>query len=186
MSSVRPCLVLPHHGEPSPVDLRHLLRQLPDDLGGQVLDFVSWRGGALTTGGRRLLYHTFQAAQNLTSVSGLARSLGVSRRALGRRFAEETLPAPSRCLQAGRILLVHLRATSTSGSLASVARDMGYPDPFSMSNQMKRIAGVRPAEARKRLGWEWLVESWLRREERRSARRRATLALSIDEERGEP
>jgi hypothetical protein len=33
-----------------------------------------------------------------------------------------------------------------------------------MSNQMKRMIGYRPTEVREHLGWEWIVEAWLRRE----------------------
>ena len=29
---------------------------------------------------------------------------------------------------------------------------------------MKRMIGFRPSEVRQRLGWEWIVEAWLRRE----------------------
>jgi hypothetical protein len=33
-----------------------------------------------------------------------------------------------------------------------------------MSNQMKRLIGYRPSDIRACLGWEWIVEAWLRRE----------------------
>ena len=33
-----------------------------------------------------------------------------------------------------------------------------------MSNQMQRLIGYRPSMVRESLGWEWLFESWLRRE----------------------
>jgi hypothetical protein len=33
-----------------------------------------------------------------------------------------------------------------------------------MSNQMKRLIGHRPSEVRELLGWEWLVEAWLKQE----------------------
>jgi hypothetical protein len=29
---------------------------------------------------------------------------------------------------------------------------------------MKRLTGFRPTDVRQRLGWEWVVEAWLRRE----------------------
>jgi len=34
---------------------------------------------------------------------------------------------------------------------------------------MKRLCDVRPLEARERLGWEWLFETWLAREMERGA-----------------
>jgi hypothetical protein len=50
-------------------------------------------------------------------------------------------------------------------NLAEVAFGLGYPDAFALSNQMMRLAGVRPALARERAGWEWPFERWLCREE---------------------
>lgn len=169
MPSLRPGFVLPYHGVPAPFDLVHLLRQKPDDLPGQMLDFMSWRGTPLSSSGRYLLHRTFEAARDLTSVSALARSFGISRRALGRRFAEDSLPPPSRCLQAARVLFAHLLSISTESNLSAIAHEMGYSDPFSMSNQVARLVGIRPLEARKRLGWEWMMEAWLRREATRSS-----------------
>jgi hypothetical protein len=49
-------------------------------------------------------------------------------------------------------------------SLHQVARSLGYPDGFTLSNQMSRLVGLRPSIARERLGWEWVVEAWLARE----------------------
>jgi AraC-like DNA-binding protein len=45
-----------------------------------------------------------------------------------------------------------------------IAARFGYPDGFTMSNQMKRLVGHRPSEVRQLLGWEWIVEAWLKRE----------------------
>jgi hypothetical protein len=45
-----------------------------------------------------------------------------------------------------------------------IALRASYPDGFTMSNQMKRLLGVRPSDVRERLGWEWVVESWIRGE----------------------
>jgi AraC-like DNA-binding protein len=94
----------------------------------------------------------------------VSRSLYVSRRALGRRLALEGLPVPSHWLQMGRLLRVAVRLQNSEATVSSVAFEHGYPDGFSLSNQMERLMGHRPSEVRRRLGWEWLVESWLRRE----------------------
>jgi hypothetical protein len=53
---------------------------------------------------------------------------------------------------------------STEDTLFTIACDLGYPDGFALSNQMHRLVGIRPTSARDCLGWEWLIESWLRRE----------------------
>jgi hypothetical protein len=45
-----------------------------------------------------------------------------------------------------------------------VAFDLGYSDGFSLSNQMKRLLGIRPRHVAARLGWEWVVECWIQEE----------------------
>ena len=97
-------------------------------------------------------------------MSGLSRSLYLSRRALGRRFLTRGLPVPSHWLHFVRILRTALRLQSTEDTLFTIACDLGYPDGFALSNQMRRLTGVRPTSARDCLGWEWLIESWLRQE----------------------
>lgn len=164
VEATRPAAVLPHHPQPAPSDVRVLLREPPPHLAAHVVDFLVWRGTSLPTDGRRLLTRTIELSRDLRSVSALARALHVSRRALGRRFADLGLPVPSHCLHFGRLLQAHLLAQFEEANLSSVASELGYPDSFSMSNQMARLLGIRPSTGRRRLGWEWMVECWLRRE----------------------
>jgi AraC-like DNA-binding protein len=174
--ATRPTCILPYHPQPVAEDIVTLLRHPPDDLPGEVTDFLTWRGLVLSSEGKQLLRHTLGASEDLRSVSGLARSLHLSRRALGRRFAESGLPVPSHCLHFGRLLQCHVRAQASAESFAQVALCCGYPDGFSMSNQMNRMLGLRPTVATGRLGWEWMVELWIRREG----------VMSVASERGVP
>ena len=87
-----------------------------------------------------------------------------TRRALGRRFLSRGLPVPSHWLQLGRLLRVAVKLQNSRDSIFSVAYEFGYPDGFAVSNQMERIIGVRPHEVREQLGWEWIMECWLRSE----------------------
>ena len=48
--------------------------------------------------------------------------------------------------------------------MAEAASRFGYPDGFALSNQMQRLLGVRPSDARRYLGWDWLVEAWIHTE----------------------
>lgn len=105
----------------------------------------------------------------LRTVSALSRSLYLSRRALGRRFLSRGLPVPSHWLHFARVLRAAIQLQNSDDSLFSVASQLGYTDGFALSNQMKRLTGVRPSTARERLGWEWLVEAWLRTEARDGA-----------------
>lgn len=160
----RPHSILPYHPEPSLNDLRTLLCRGPEDLAIEVTDYLSWRGIAVDNDTRRLIHRTIEVAGEIRSVSGLARSLYLSRRALGRRFLTRGLPVPSHWLHLGRILRAALRLQSTDDTLFTIACDLGYPDGFSLSNQMHRLTGARPSTVRDCLGWEWILESWLRRE----------------------
>jgi len=63
-----------------------------------------------------------------------------------------------------RLLRVAAKLQNTEATVASIAIDHGYPDGFSVSNQMERLIGHRPSEIRERLGWEWILEAWLKRE----------------------
>jgi AraC-like DNA-binding protein len=162
----RPQSVLPHHPKLLPEELTTLLRSEPEDLAGEFLDFLLWRGFRLDTETRRLIRMTVELSAELRTLSALAKGVYMSRRALGRRFKRRGLPVPSHWLQFCRLLRAVIRLQRSRGSVFEVACSLGYPDGFTMSNQMNRLVGVRPSEARDRLGWEWFVEAWLREEAR--------------------
>jgi len=164
LEEARPQGILPHHGTPSAEDLSCVLRQPPEDLGGEVAEYLRWRGIPLDRETNRLVRRIVALSAELRSVSGLARALYLSRRALGRRFLSRGLPVPSHWLHFSRLLRVTLRLQNSEDSVLSVGYALGYPDGFSLSNQMVRLTGHRPSEARIYLGWEWLLEAWLRQE----------------------
>lgn len=160
----RPHSVLPHHGHPSVEDLRVVLRRPPEDLSLEFMDYLTWRGIEVDLDTRRLIRKTVELSLELQTVSGLARALYMSRRALGRRFRKRGLPVPSHLLHFARVLRASVALQTSSSTLFEIARDLGYPDGFALSNQMLRLTGLRPTEVRERLGWEWIVEAWLRTE----------------------
>ena len=164
VQQLRPQGILPFHEEPRAIELAHVLRRPPIDLAADVTDYLSWRGLPIDQGMVFLIRRIVELSEDLRSVSGLARSMYMSRRALGRRFMTAGLPVPSHWLQMSRLLRVALRLQNSDASVFSVAYEFGYPDGFSVSNQMSRLLGHRPTEVRDRLGWEWLLEAWLRRE----------------------
>jgi AraC-like DNA-binding protein len=160
----RPHSILPYHPEPNPDDLRSLLRRAAEDLSIEVTDYLTWRGIVVDGDTRRLIRRTIEVAGEIRSVSALSRMLYLSRRALGRRFLSRGLPVPSHWLHFGRILRATLRLQATDETLFTIACDLGYPDGFALSNQMHRLIGIRPTVARECLGWEWVMESWLKKE----------------------
>ena len=160
----RPHSILPHHRQPSVIDLRAILSRPPDDLPGEVTDYLGWRGLTIDMETRRLIRKTVELSAELSTVNGLARALYVSRRALGRRFTSRGLPVPSHWLHFARVLRAAMRLQDSDDTLLTAAARLGYPDGFALSNQMHRLVGVRPVVAREHLGWEWLLEEWLLKE----------------------
>jgi len=161
---LRPQGILPHHPDPAASDLAQVLRRPPADLSGEVVDYLRWRGFALDRETTQLLRRIIDLSGELRSIASVSRSLYVSRRALGRRLTTRGLPVPSHWLQMGRLLRVAVRLQNSDATVSSVAFEHGYPDGFALSNQMERLMGFRPSDVRRHLGWEWLVEGWLRRE----------------------
>jgi len=173
----RPHTIVPHH--PS-LDLREtasLLSRPPEDLPADVVDYMLWRGVDINRETRHLLRRTIELSEELTTITALARSLYLSRRALGRRMKREGLPVPSHWLQFSRVLRASIRLQTTTDNLFRTAYALGYPDGFTLSNQMKRLIGIRPSEAKMHLGWEWIVEAWLRREQQADRFRRPLRTL---------
>jgi AraC-like DNA-binding protein len=164
MASCRPHSILPHVKELDPEELAAVLRRFPSQLALEATEYLVWRGIETDLDTRRLIRRTLDLSSELTTVKGLARALYMSRRALGRRFMTRGLPVPSHWLHFGRILRGSIRLQQPSSNLFSIGCDLGYPDGFAFSNQMKRLTGLRPSVMREAFGWEWVVESWLHRE----------------------
>jgi AraC-like DNA-binding protein len=164
MERCRPHSILPYQKEIDTGEITAALRRFPADFALQVADYLTWRGIEADLDTRRLIRKTLELSESLRTVSGLARALYMSRRALGRRFMTRGLPVPSHWLHFGRLLRAAVQLQDPLSSLVEVARSLGYPDAFSLSNQMSRLTGLRPSIMRECFGWEWIVETWLRTE----------------------
>ena len=160
----RPLCLLPYHDNPNPLDLRTLLASPPSDLPGAVVEYLGWRGLVFDVDLRRTIRRILELSGEVRTVSGLARGLYMSRRALGRRFLKEGLPVPSHWLQFGRVLRVALDLQAPGATLMGTAFHHDFPDGFSLSNQMKRLIGLRPSDVQDKLGWEWITECWIHSE----------------------
>lgn len=145
--------------------IRSILGQRPSNLGRTVSRYLQDRGRIISARLVDDVARIIELAPEVRSVTTLAGRLYASRRTLGRRFAAGGLPAPSHVLQFARLLHVTLAVQRDRKiTVSRVASRYGYPDGFTMSNQMKRVIGCRPSELRGRLGWEWVVECWLHQE----------------------
>lgn len=161
----RPSAIVPHHDDVDPEDMSVLIRRPPSDLPVEFTDYLAWRGIRVDRETRRIIRRTVALSRQIGTISALSRAVYLSRRALGRRFASRGLPVPSHWLQFSRVLRAVVRLQNSSDSLHNVACGLGYPDGFALSNQMNRLTGVRPSVARRCLGWEWLAECWLQKEQ---------------------
>lgn len=171
IEAVHPNGILPHHEVPHVDDLAQVLRWPPSDLGADITEYLAWRGIRVSRETRRLVRRTVELSADLRSITALSRGLYMSRRALGRRFEAEGLPVPSHWLHFSRLLRVTLRLQNSEDTVTAAGFRFGYSDGFSLSNQMHRLTGFRPSDARTYLGWEWLLEAWLRREAERGGLR---------------
>lgn len=164
MEACRPTTVLPFHETPNPREVASLVCRPPTSFATEVTDYLAWRGISLDPGTARIVRRIVELSDVVQTITALSRGLYMSRRALGRRFLSRGLPVPSHWLHLIRVLKAAVKLQNTDASLFSVACSMGYPDGFSLSNQMHRLCGIRPTEARERIGWEWILEAWLVKE----------------------
>ncbi len=160
----RPQAVLPFHEKPRPREIASVIRRPPVSLASSVAEFLDWRGFSFDPVTRSIIRRTVELSARVRTISELARNLYVSRRALGRRFLKSRMPVPSHWLQIFRILRATIKLQNSDATLFNVACSLGYPDGFSLSNQMQRLCGLRPLEVRDMAGWEWVFETWIQRE----------------------
>jgi AraC-like DNA-binding protein len=149
---------------------RALRRQLtrPADLPGDVVEWLTLRGIRLTPSIRHLLHGIFALAPHSPTVAPLLVRIGTSESSARFRLQKKCLPPPGRWLQAARALNAALHLQSRPDrALLPLALSLGYADHSALSHLLGRAFGVRPAEIRERLGWEWLLDRWLRSSVRR-------------------
>lgn len=160
----RPQAVLPFHRTPRPREIVSVIRRAPASLATSVTEYMDWRGFSLDPVTRSIIRRTIELSSTVRTISALAKNLYMSRRALGRRFQTSRLPVPSHWLHIGRLLRATIGLQNTDATLFNIACGLGYPDGFSLSNQMRRLCGLRPMEVRELVGWEWVFETWIQRE----------------------
>ena len=157
--------VLPNGPLESVEPVRMLLRSAPRDLPAAIVNYLTRRGFLQDVRARSLVGKIFELAPSVASISGLSRRLYTSRRSLGRFFESLHLPVPSHWLQFARLLYVATNLQANHNvPVFRIAIRLGYPDGFTMSNQMRRLVGCRPTDVRENLGYEWFVEEWLEKE----------------------
>ena len=164
---LHPNVVLPGGVLATPKNIRLALAGIPPQFPRTITSYL-WRHKLVTNQRVRAdIARIFELAPRVGSVNRLCHDLYMSRRTLGRHFEACSLPVPSHWLQFARLLHVVLRSQAERLAIFKIALSMGYPDGFTLSNQLKRMTGFRPSEIRNYVGFEWLVDRWLDIETRR-------------------
>ena len=150
-------------GEPLAEALRPQLTS-PDDLGDDVVEWVELRQGRpLSPAVSTLLRRIVAGAEGGAQLGELLAPLGESERTARHRLRNKELPPPSAWHQMARALHAALRVQAQPGvRLSRLALDLGFSDHSGFSRQLSRAFGVTPPGVRGTLGWEWLVERWVR------------------------
>lgn len=163
VNALRPKAVLPNGSIATPRYMRNILSLPPRDFARTITNYFVERGLLESARIRGNVARILALAPRVSSISSLVQHLCTSRRTLGRHFATAGLPAPSHWLQFSRLLYATTFLQHGNATVFQIASRVGYPDGFTMSNQMKRVLGFRPSDIRTLLGWEWIVESWIKR-----------------------
>jgi AraC-like DNA-binding protein len=161
LRGLQPRAVIPEGGLDSPARLKSLLAAPPRVFADNVTSYFVARGMLPTRTLHDDIHRIMALSADVRSITVLAKRMYTSRRTLGRHFAEYGLPVPSHWLQFARLLRACLHLQADDAAIFRIAHRAKYPDGFTMSNQMKRVLGIRPSLVRELVGWEWIVESWL-------------------------
>lgn len=97
-----------------------------------------------------VLGHMHARPEHPWTVESLARSVGVSRAALARRFTEVMGEPPMAYLTGWRLALAADMLADSEATVAQVARQVGYSTPFALSAAFKRERGMSPQQHRTR------------------------------------
>lgn len=162
---LEPRMIIPYGLLESPLHLREILASPPKSIPVTLTNYLVRRGLLRTRKTIREFCRTVELAPDTRSIASLSQRLYTSRRTIGRHFSASAMPVPSHCLQFARVFFVAIHLQTGDSTIFRIASRFGYADGFTLSNQMKRLIGYRPSEVRSLLGWEWLVEAWLKREQ---------------------
>ena len=109
-----------------------------------------WLGGLRDALVGRALARLHAEPARPWTLTALARDAGVSRTVLAERFTHFVGHPPMAYLARWRIQLAARRLEDPATKVATVARDVGYESEAAFSRAFKRLAGVAPAQWRRR------------------------------------
>jgi AraC-like DNA-binding protein len=142
-----------------------LRRVLTDatDLPDQIERWLPVRLPGLPPAVAHLIGGIVRGAPGCGQVGELLDGLGHPERTVRTWFRRAGVPGPGKWLAATHAVRAALRLQAEEAPLLMLAVECGYSDHSSLSRQSLRLFGVRPGAIRGTLGWEWLLDRWLRR-----------------------
>jgi AraC-like DNA-binding protein len=143
-----------------------LRRVLTDatDLPDQIERWLPVRLPGLPPAVAHLIGGIVRGAPGCAEVGELLAGLGHAERTARTWFRRAGVPGPGKWLAAAHAVRAALRLQAEEGApLLALAVECGYSDHSSLSRQSLRLFGLRPGAIRGTLGWEWLLDRWLRR-----------------------
>ena len=149
--------------EPPAPRLRSILTDA-SALPEQIQEWLSLRVPGLPPAVTRLIREILDRSPRFGEVGPLLGSIGHAERTTRTWFRHAGVPGPGKWLAAAHAVRAALRLQAEETSpLLTLAVECGYSDHSSLSRQSLRLFGVRPGVIRRMLGWEWLLDRWLRR-----------------------
>ncbi len=149
-------------GEPTRPRLRRVLTDATA-LPAQVEGWLALRVPGLPAAVQHLIHAIVEGAPCFGEVAALLASIGHAERTARTWFHAAGVPGPGKWLAAAHAVRAALRLQAEPAPLLALAVECGYSDHSSLSRQSLRLFGVRPGAIRRTLGWEWLLDRWLRR-----------------------
>ena len=125
-----------------------LIATLRGWFAGRAEDAPGWFRAQHDPAVRQCLGLIHQRLAHPWTVAELAGNVGLSRAALARRFAEVVGEPPMSYLSGWRLALAADLLRSSDATVASIAREVGYGTPFSLSAAFKRTYGLSPQQYR--------------------------------------
>jgi AraC-like DNA-binding protein len=132
-------------------------------LAEDVVEWLNLYGLRLSPLVSSLILQIVSLAPSHDSLTQLLSATGTPETSARFRMHKKRLPPPSRWYQAARALHAALRIQGEPQTcLMRLAHTLGYADHSALSQLVYRAFGVRPGVIRGTLGWEWLMERWMR------------------------
>jgi AraC-like DNA-binding protein len=161
LSSLR-CRAVVRVGPELPAILRDVLTD-PANLGRDVIDWLRLRSIRLNPHQADLLEKIFTDAPDHGDLTALLARHHIPPSTARFRLRKRGLPSPNRCFQAARAIHAVLRLLAQPElPVATVARRLRFADHSALAHLLRRSLGVTSQEIRGTLGWEWLLDRWLR------------------------